>query len=130
MQLTPQEVMGSKRVSQARIHVECAIGKIKTYHIPKGDFPISMLDVAEQIFTVCAFLKNFSSPILHHREMQCRGSKPAVGSRSCDTSHGNLEFLASCQRQKSRLICLAKFVIKAVWILLQSYRRLTANHTS
>ena len=58
-QLTPQEVMGSKRVSEARIHVERAIGKIKTYRILKGDFPINMLDVAEQIFTVCAFLTNF-----------------------------------------------------------------------
>lgn len=32
-QLTPQEVMCSTRISEARIHVEQAIGRIKTYRI-------------------------------------------------------------------------------------------------
>ena len=60
-QISPEEVMQSKRVSEVRIHVERAIGRVRTFHILDSDMKLSMKNIAEQIFTVCAYLTNFQS---------------------------------------------------------------------
>ena len=60
-QISPEEVMQSKRVSEVRIHVERAIGRVRTFHILDSDMKLSMKDIAKQIFTVCAYLTNFQS---------------------------------------------------------------------
>ena len=60
-QISSEEVMQSKRVSEVRIHVERAIGRVRTFHILDTDMSLTMKDTAEQIFTVCAFLTNFQS---------------------------------------------------------------------
>jgi hypothetical protein len=44
------------------IHVERAIQRIKIFHILEGEVKLSMKDVAEQIFTVCAYLVNCQKP--------------------------------------------------------------------
>ena len=60
-QISSEEIMQSKRVSEVRIHVERAIGRIRTFHILDTDMKLNMKDISEQIFTVCAFLTNFQS---------------------------------------------------------------------
>jgi hypothetical protein len=47
-----------------RIHVERAIQRIKTFHLLDGEEILPMKDIAEQIFTICAYLVNLQSPIV------------------------------------------------------------------
>lgn len=63
-QLTAKEVEQSAECSNARIHVERIIQRIKTFHILDGEVRMTMKNMAEQIFCVCAYLTNFQSPIL------------------------------------------------------------------
>lgn len=63
-QLSGDEAKRSEEISKVRIHVERAIQRIKTFHILDGEIKLSMFDISEQIFTVCAYLVNFQSPIV------------------------------------------------------------------
>jgi hypothetical protein len=40
------------------------IQRIKTFHILDGEEKLPMKDIAEQIFTICAYLVNLQSPIV------------------------------------------------------------------
>lgn len=70
-QLPPSDVMKSRKISKARIHVERCIGQIKSYGIFKYQWPITFLDdkwmpinrkrsTADNILTVVAALCNIS----------------------------------------------------------------------
>jgi len=63
-QLTAAEVEETTQIAAVRIHVERAIGRIKNYNILDGTLPISLGHVADQIFSVCAYLTNFQPPLL------------------------------------------------------------------
>ena len=63
-QLKEGEGKRSEKIAEARIHVERAIQRIKTYRILDREVRLSMAHSAEQIFTVCAYLVNFQTPIL------------------------------------------------------------------
>jgi 3-deoxy-D-manno-octulosonate 8-phosphate phosphatase KdsC-like HAD superfamily phosphatase len=63
-QMTSSESIRSENISKVRIHVERAMQRIKTFHILDGEGKLSMKDIAEQIFTVCAYLVNLQSPIV------------------------------------------------------------------
>lgn len=63
-QLKKHEGKRSEKIAEARIHVERAIQRIKTFQILCKPIPLSMAHLAEQIFTVCAYLVNFQAPIL------------------------------------------------------------------
>ena len=58
-QLPAKEVQEGRRIASLRIHVERAIGRMKTFSILKGTLPISMARLANQIVCVCGFLSNF-----------------------------------------------------------------------
>lgn len=58
-QLPSEEVETGRRIASLRIHVERAIGRIKTYRILTSTLPISMARLSNQIVCVCAFLSNF-----------------------------------------------------------------------
>lgn len=58
-QLPAEEVQRGRTISSLRIHVERAIGRIKTFRILKDSFPISMARLANQIVCVCGWLTNF-----------------------------------------------------------------------
>lgn len=63
-QMTPQAVEDTRRIACARVHVERAIARVKSLHILDGAFPISMIDIGEQIFKVCCLLSNFKRPLI------------------------------------------------------------------
>jgi hypothetical protein len=42
----------------------CSLIHVKTFHILYGEDKLCMKDIAEQLFTVCAYLVNFQSPIV------------------------------------------------------------------
>ncbi|XP_065060453.1 uncharacterized protein LOC135687738 [Rhopilema esculentum] len=62
-QLTPEEVEETAHIASVRIHVERAIGRVKTCHILDGVMPLTLSSISDQIFTVCCYLTNFS-PVL------------------------------------------------------------------
>ena len=63
-QLSSTEVTSSRRIAEARIHVERAIERIKEFRLLCGEVDISVLHTLEQSFRVCAFLTNFQPPIV------------------------------------------------------------------
>lgn len=63
-QLTAEEVTETIHIASVRIHVERAIGRIKNYHILDGTLPLTLAHIADQIFSVCAYLTNFLPPLL------------------------------------------------------------------
>ena len=62
-QLTASEVTRTRRIAEARIHVERGIERIKEFEILQGEVDISSLHILEQMFQVCAYLTNFQHPI-------------------------------------------------------------------
>ncbi|XP_064462315.1 uncharacterized protein LOC135372776 [Ornithodoros turicata] len=63
-QMSSSDVAATRRVARARVHVERAIRRVKSCHILDKPFPISMIDIAEQVFQVCCYLSNFRLPIV------------------------------------------------------------------
>ena len=62
-QLPPSKVQEGRTIASVRIHVERAIGRIKTFKILRSPLPLSMARLANQIVIVCALLVNFQ-PVL------------------------------------------------------------------
>lgn len=63
-QLYAAETEETMTIASVRIHVERAIGRIKTYHILDGCLPNTLSPYATQIVTVCGLLTNFLPPLL------------------------------------------------------------------
>ena len=63
-QLKASKVTQTRRIAEARIHVERAIQRIKEFRLLQGEVDISLLHVLQQAFQVCAFLTNFQKPIV------------------------------------------------------------------
>ncbi|XP_064476265.1 uncharacterized protein LOC135390495 [Ornithodoros turicata] len=66
-QMSREDVAETRRVACARVRVERAIRRVKSFHILDKPFPISMIDIAEQVFHVCCFLSNFRLPLINDR---------------------------------------------------------------
>ena len=62
-QFTQQEVLCTKRIARARIHVERAIERIKSYHI-LNHIPAHYRPWATKIFQLCASLVNLQTPLI------------------------------------------------------------------
>lgn len=62
-QLSPQEMVETRRIASVRIHIERAMERIKNYHIFDKVLPHSVSDIANQMFYVCAVLSNFWPPL-------------------------------------------------------------------
>ena len=63
-QLSREDVQRGRTISSLRIHMERAIGRIKNYRILSGNFPISLIRIANQIVSVCAWLTNFQPALI------------------------------------------------------------------
>lgn len=63
-QLSELEGKRSEKTAESLIHVERAIQRIKCYHILDRELRLTMASLADQIFTVCAYLVNFQTPFL------------------------------------------------------------------
>jgi len=71
-QLTGLEVTHSRKMSRVRIHVERAIGKLKSFRILRNTLPVSMvkrrndnsLCTIYKIVIVCAALSNLGKPLV------------------------------------------------------------------
>ena len=70
-QLPAEEVKKGRQIASIQIHVECAIGRIKKFSILKGNFPLSMIRLTNQIVCVCAWLSNFQ-PTLNFQDSTFR----------------------------------------------------------
>ena len=58
-QLPSEDIEAGRKIASLRIHVERAIGRIKTYRILTSTIPLSMARFSNQIVCICAFLSNF-----------------------------------------------------------------------
>lgn len=58
-QLPSEEIEAGRKIASLRIHIERAIGRIKTYQILTSTIPLSMARLSNQIVCICAFLSNF-----------------------------------------------------------------------
>ena len=63
-QLTPEKIESGRKIASLRIHVERAIGRMKSFNILKGTIPISMARITNQIVCVCALLTNFQPALI------------------------------------------------------------------
>ena len=57
-QMPADQVVLTQKNASLRIYVERAINKIKNFHIWDGVLPLSLFGLANQIWSVCAFLCN------------------------------------------------------------------------
>ena len=63
-QMTQENVRVTKKIANARIHVERAIGRMKNFALLRHTMPITLLPIADDIVTVCACLCNFLPPLV------------------------------------------------------------------
>lgn len=62
-QLTEDQLVETRRIASLRIHVERAIGRIKSFRILMN-LPNSMAGITDQLFFVCGMLTNFRQPLV------------------------------------------------------------------
>lgn len=63
-QISAEDVVQTQQIAGLRIHVERAINKIKNFIIWKGEIPLSLFSVVNQMWSVCAFLCNTQDPLI------------------------------------------------------------------
>lgn len=63
-QMTKENVLKTKAVANVRIHVERAIGRIKCFQILKNTLPITLVPLANEIFTICSAVSNLQPPLV------------------------------------------------------------------
>ena len=63
-QIPADQVVLTQKIASLRIHVERAINKIKNFHIWDGVLPLNLFGLANQIWSICAFLCNAQPSII------------------------------------------------------------------
>lgn len=63
-QMNAQDVLETRRIASAGVHVERVITRVKSYHILDRAFPICMTDITESVFKVCCYLSNYRNILI------------------------------------------------------------------
>ena len=63
-QMSKDKVIKTKRIANARIHVERAIGRMKVFSILKKTLPITLVPLIDDIIVVCASISNLLPPLV------------------------------------------------------------------
>ncbi|XP_077537119.1 uncharacterized protein LOC144149430 [Haemaphysalis longicornis] len=63
-QMTANNVIKTRKIARARVHIERVIRRIKEFHILDSGYPVNMADVGNAVVQTCAFLSNFKNPIV------------------------------------------------------------------
>ena len=63
-QMPPEDVVRTQEIARLWIHVERAINKIKNFLIWDSVIPLNLFGIANQMWPVCAFLRNIQDLIL------------------------------------------------------------------
>ena len=63
-QMTRENVQATKKIANAQIHVERAIGRMKQFCILQNVLPITLVPVIDDILTICACLCNLQPPLV------------------------------------------------------------------
>ncbi|CAN7946454.1 unnamed protein product, partial [Ixodes hexagonus] len=67
-QMSRSDVICTRKVARARVHVERVLRRIKEFHIFDCPLPLNMADIADEIFSTCALLSNFHGPLIQSVE--------------------------------------------------------------
>ena len=51
-------------IAKARIHVERATARIKNFRILNGAFPMTVKDLFDDVFLICAAMTNLAPPLV------------------------------------------------------------------
>lgn len=64
-QFSKEQVFGkSKDIAKARIHIERAIGRMKEFDLLKNELPLSLLDLADDVWTIAGAKSNSQPPLI------------------------------------------------------------------
>jgi hypothetical protein len=63
-QFSKEQVFQSKDIAKARIHIERAIGRIKEFDFLKNELPLTLLDLADDIWTIAGAISNLQPPLI------------------------------------------------------------------
>ena len=63
MQMLPHDVRETSNITNVRIYVEQAIGRLKVFLLLNNELPISLLPLADDIVRVCCDLCNLPPPL-------------------------------------------------------------------
>lgn len=58
------DIVKTKCIARLRIHVECAIERLKNFHVLSNTMPLTLKPLSNQILKVCAFLCNLQTPLV------------------------------------------------------------------
>jgi len=64
-QMSRANVMKTKKIANASIHVERAINRIKWFRILSGTLPLSLVPLFDDLLYICAALCNIHPPLVH-----------------------------------------------------------------
>ena len=63
-QFSKEQVFRSKDIAKARIHIERAIGRIKEFDLLKNELPLTLLDLADDIWIIAGAISNLQPPLI------------------------------------------------------------------
>lgn len=65
-QMSKDKVIATKKIANARIHVERAIGRMKVFSILKKTLPITLVPLIDDILVVCASISNLLPQLVQY----------------------------------------------------------------
>lgn len=63
-QMPAEDVIATQEIASLRIYVERAVNKVKKFQIFDRVIPLSLFRVVNQMWSVCAMLRNMQDPLI------------------------------------------------------------------